>query len=635
MIDVHGKKALQEALKLAVDSLYCAEVDDIREAISLVVDTALGAPSKSNQSLTSRILSIPGFVDTYEDLPGMYEYLLSLKPEHSSRSHSRKATGSFYTPPDVVQFVVERCVETLCENSTPINPDDIRILDPAVGCGAFLIETADQLSGKLGIAKHQIAEHCLYGYDVDPIAVRIAGTLLSRPGMVSQSISDHISVGDSLLQESGKYDIVLGNPPWISLKGKHKSGTRDDTYISKVQQRFGGDTYRPNLMESFVRMAIDSLKPGGVNCFIVPDRLAANAQFAELRAAMLRDNDLREVVFRVPFDGVAADAMIYLLVKGDSRLSVSVSYWEQPGSCIQLLNSEILEAPGCAISHPGTFEEQALVNNMEAHSIVMCPEVARTATGFIGAAGAITSERISDSQVEVIRGRNVLPYRLDGCAYFNPDAGIVGGSNRREVLDASPKLFVRKTGLKIVAALCHQPVWPEQSVYQIWEATGGYSLYYIMAVLNSLCAQFYCRMRMLTNRDTIPQIKKIDLDRFPIPKIDFITPTFARKRRVDFLPELSDLIALEDFAKQEIANGRVDVLHDIIGDLSMKICNEELSSEVTAAMEVLVAALYHIDLNELRSVEVTPNEDRYIITLCDYNNPAVGDSSVWRNHHRR
>lgn len=609
MIDVHGKKALHEALKLAVDSLSTPNDIDIRDAISLVIDAALSAQSESNLPLLSQILTIPGFVDTQNDLPGMYEYLLSLKPEHSSRSHSRKATGSFYTPPDVVKFVVEQCIETLCENSTPINSDDIRILDPAVGCGAFLIETADQLSGKLGIAKHQIAEHCLYGYDVDPIAVRIAGTLLSRPGMVSQSISDHIRMGDSLTQESNKYDIVLGNPPWISLKGKHKSGTRDDTYITKVQEKFGGDTYRPNLMESFVRMAIDSLKPGGVNCFIVPDRLAANAQFAELRAAMLRDNDLREVVFRVPFDGVAADAMIYLLVKCDSRLSVSVSYWGEPGSCIQLKNSEILEAPGCAISHPGTFEEQALVNKMEAHSIAMCPEVARTATGFIGAAGAIASRRISDSQLEVIRGRNVLPYRLDGCAYFDPDSGIVGGSNRRDVLDAAPKLFVRKTGLKIVAALSHRPIWPEQSVYQIWEATGGYSLYYVMAVLNSSCAQFYCRMRMLTNRDTIPQVKKIDLDRFPIPKIDFITPTFARKRRVDFLPELSDLFALEDFAKQEIASGRMDVLHDIIGDLTRKMCFEELSSEVAAAMDVLVAALYRIDLNELRSLEVTSNED--------------------------
>ena len=592
MIDVSCMKALQEALKLAVDSL--SGPNDIRDAISLLVDAALSTESESNQPLSSQILSIPGFIETKEDLPGLYEYLLSLKPEHSSLSHSRKATGSFYTPPGVVKFVVNRCVEALLGNSHLINPNDIWILDPAVGCGGFLLETAAQLSEKLGVEKQQVVEHCLYGYDLDPIAVRIARTLLSRPGMVSQAISDHIRVGDSLLQEPGKYDIVLGNPPWISLKGKHKSGTRDDAYISKVQEKFGGDTYRPNLMESFVRMAIDSLKPGGVNCFIVPDRLAANAQFAELRAAMLRDNDLREIIFRVPFDGVAADAMIYLLVKSESKFSVSVSYWGQLGSCIQLSNLDILDSIGCSIFHPGTSEEKALVNKMESNSVALCPEVARTATGFIGAAGAITSERISNSQLEVIRGRNVLPYRLDGYAYFDPNAGIVGGTKRREVLDASPKLFVRKTGLKIIAALSHQGVWPEQSVYQIWEATGGYSLYYIMAVLNSSCAEFYCRMRMLTNRDTIPQIKKIDLDRFPIPKIDFITPTFARKRRAELLPALSDLEALAIYAEQEIASGRKDAIHDIISDLSNKICHEESNVEVVKAVDVLVAALYHV-----------------------------------------
>jgi len=610
VIDVYGKKALQEALKLAVDSLVGSNVDDIRGAISLVVDAALDVEPELNRPLASQIKSIPGFVDTCDDLPDLYEYLLSLKPEQSSRSHSRKATGSFYTPPDVVRFVVERCIETLCENTTHISPDDIRILDPAVGCGAFLLETAVQLSEKLGIERQYIAEHCLYGYDVDRIAVRIAGTLLSRPGMVSQPLINNIRVGDSLAQKSSKYDIVLGNPPWISLKGKHKSGTRDKDYINKVREKFGGDTYRPNLMESFVRMAIDSLKPGGVNCYIVPDRLAANTQFAELRSMMLRDNDLREVVFRVPFDGVAADAMIYLLVKGEGGSNVSLSYWGQPESHIQVAKLDCLNTPGCAIHYPGNDEEQILLHKMASHSVALCPEVARSATGFIAAAGAVTPGRISDSQIEVIRGRNVLPYRLDDCAYFDPAAGIIGGTYRREVLDASPKLFVRKTGLKIVVALSYQPVWPEQSVYQIWEATGGYSLYYILAVLNSLCAEFYCRMRMLTNRDTIPQIKKIDLDHFPIPKIDFTNPTFARKRRADFLPVLSELAALEDFAKQEIACGRIDVVHDIVSDLGKVLCHEQMSLDVLNAIDILVAALYRIDLNELKHVEETTNEVR-------------------------
>lgn len=594
MIDVSGRKAIQEALKLAGNSLSLSNHTDLSESISIVMDAALGYVNESSRLYTSQILSIPGFTNAQEDLPGLYEYLLSLKPNHSLSAFSRKATGSFYTHSTIVQYVVEQCLETLFENSPPPGLDDIRILDPAVGCGGFLLEAASQLSKKLKKNMQQIADCCLYGWDVDPIAVNVTRSLLSRHREPSQSVVNHIKTGDSLLQEIGMFDIVLGNPPWISLKGKHKSGTRDEIYISKIQKRFGGDTYRPNLMESFVRMAIENLKPGGVNCFIVPDRLAANAQFAGLRAMMLRDNDLREIIFRVPFDGVCADTMIYLLVKGKGRMNVNVSYWGQQESRVQVASLSFLHSSSSAIFHPGTSSEQSTLQEMEARSVALCPDVARTATGFIGASGAITSERIYESQLEVIRGRNILTYALQGCAYFDPAAGIVGGTKRTEVLGASPKLLVRKTGLRIIAAFCDQPVWPEQSVYQIWESKGGYSLYYIMAVLNSSSAEFYCRMRMLTNRDTTPQIKKIDLDRFPIPKIDFTTTTSDRKRRTELMPDKSDCNAVADFAKQEIDSGRMDVLHDIISDFGRQMCQGVPCGDVQKAIDILVAALYHL-----------------------------------------
>lgn len=51
----------------------------------------------------------------------------------------RKAGGVYYTPQYIVDYIVKNTVGKLCENKTPKQISNLRILDPACGSGSFLL----------------------------------------------------------------------------------------------------------------------------------------------------------------------------------------------------------------------------------------------------------------------------------------------------------------------------------------------------------------------------------------------------------------------------------------------------------------------------------------------------------------
>jgi Eco57I restriction-modification methylase len=130
-----------------------------------------------------------------EQLGGVYERLLDLRPAHAAGEASRrKATGSFYTPRALTEFVVRRTLAPLVEGASPEQILALRVLDPAMGSGAFLVAACRYLATAYEHAlcsdtgafpseitdadrtgfRRTIAQRCLFGVDVNPMAVQLA-----------------------------------------------------------------------------------------------------------------------------------------------------------------------------------------------------------------------------------------------------------------------------------------------------------------------------------------------------------------------------------------------------------------------------------------------------------------------------
>src|SRR6185295_3075943 len=85
-----------------------------------------------------------------------YETLLDFEPcvdrpaaRHGSRTRCdvtlrpgsgvRKSSGSFYTPQPIADYLVRRTLEPLVQGASPERILELRVVDPAMGSGAFLV----------------------------------------------------------------------------------------------------------------------------------------------------------------------------------------------------------------------------------------------------------------------------------------------------------------------------------------------------------------------------------------------------------------------------------------------------------------------------------------------------------------
>ena len=168
-----------------------------------------------------------------EELGSVYESLLELHavadPDTrtfaltAAAGSERKTTGSYYTPPELISRLLDSALDPVIEQSAR-QPDPqqamlrLKVLDPACGSGHFLIAAAHRIAARLASLREQAAEpspqssrealrdvaaHCLYGIDINPMAVELCKISLwlesNTPGRPLSFLDHHIVCGNSLL----------------------------------------------------------------------------------------------------------------------------------------------------------------------------------------------------------------------------------------------------------------------------------------------------------------------------------------------------------------------------------------------------------------------------------------------------
>lgn len=168
-----------------------------------------------------------------EELGSVYESLLELHPElnadagafrlSTAGGHERKTTGSYYTPTSLITCLLDSALDpVLDEAAAKDDPEaailNLKICDPACGSGHFLIAAAHRMAKRLaavrtgdeepspralGTALRDIVGHCIYGVDINPMAVELCKVNLWMealdPGRPLSFLDHHIKYGNSLL----------------------------------------------------------------------------------------------------------------------------------------------------------------------------------------------------------------------------------------------------------------------------------------------------------------------------------------------------------------------------------------------------------------------------------------------------
>lgn len=178
----------------------------------------------------------------------------------------RQTLGEFYTPTEVVNFILNRLEYT---SDRPIEHKDV--LDPSTGSGTFLVQAANRLVERLdrkGVPPKrslEIVQSRLHGLDLNPFAVNIAQINLVfqivdlykevkdtnpeysidnfkiyQTDSLKRGVDSKISGfhSDTIVRKyqeekqkadaikTSEYDIVIGNPPYVHYNDIQKDSVK-------------------------------------------------------------------------------------------------------------------------------------------------------------------------------------------------------------------------------------------------------------------------------------------------------------------------------------------------------------------------------------------------------------------------
>ncbi|GAA4372900.1 N-6 DNA methylase [Nocardioides caricicola] len=233
---------------------------------------ALNRAKISNQNLLRAISYLSQLPDTAtgtlrpvdyknlgsEELGSVYEALLEYVPnvqdDHTTftltvkAGNARKTTGSYYTPTELVEVVLDQSLNPLLDEAVG-EPDPeaailaITVCDPACGSGHFLVAAARRIARRLAMvrsgdpeptvenlrdAMREVVAHCIYGVDLNDLAAELAKISLwleaLTPGRPLAFLDAHIKVGNGLIGATPA--LLADNIPdvaFTAIKGDDKA----------------------------------------------------------------------------------------------------------------------------------------------------------------------------------------------------------------------------------------------------------------------------------------------------------------------------------------------------------------------------------------------------------------------------
>jgi hypothetical protein len=190
------------------------------------------------QSLPLRDMTPEHFGAAHEALTGY-----ALRGRDVISTSDRRARGVHFTPRAMTEPIVRKTLEPLFAIVPPERTLELRVCDPAVGAGAFLVELVRQLGQRvlaaggastMDEAKRLAAIHCAYGVDIcrwGVTATKLALRLECRADrMPLDWLDDNVKHGDAL--------VGLTND---QIKASHWDAKRapKDIFEASARERIG------------------------------------------------------------------------------------------------------------------------------------------------------------------------------------------------------------------------------------------------------------------------------------------------------------------------------------------------------------------------------------------------------------
>ena len=487
----------------------------------------------------------------------------------------RKAEGIYYTPTDIVDYIVKNTVGEVLQNKKLKDVEKIKILDPACGSGSFLLKAFDTIDiyyrkrdkqynqNKLDTisdfsTKTKIMQDNIYGVDLDKKAVEIAQLNLllkiaetrERLPELNKNIRNGNSVIDDIkiagekafkwdeefksIIDGNGFDIVIGNPPYVSF-GLGRTGK-----LSSIDQKYfyseflNSAEYKISTYALFIELAIRLTKQNGYVGLIIPDSFLVGRYFSKIRKYILESCLIKKIVlFENDFweSGDVGFPVIIILAKNNNsklRGNNKVEIISCP------MPEDLARKQYISISSDQSIFEKSFRNRFRLvfdkknakilekidNESVPLEEYVDFHHGIrskIGRDKIISNKNEGKNWVKgLIHSNEINRFSLNYEGNFILiDKNLLFSGGWDKSLIEQEKILIRRTGDKLIATIDNSGLYHTNAlIYGVKK--GQCDLRTILALLNSDLVNFYYRQTTMKAGRLFPQVEIDTINQLPI-----------------------------------------------------------------------------------------------------------------------
>ena len=494
---------------------------------------------------------IPGLI--YEQLL-RFDNLYQVEGDLQPSNRNKKTTGVYYTPPVLAQRIITKVWNVYCDQSKNGEFQFPIVLDLTCGTGVFthlmidlFLEVSKQRNYIEEAAIFDVILNNLHGIDIDNSAIEllkiiIAFKLINKSDRftyaeISKILDEKFRVQNILfLKDHDKtYDIILSNPPYVSLYSRQSAKTSVD---SKTAKKIATDSIghskqkRRNLSMYILDFGFRYTKEMGLFAFI-HDINFFERPFDNIRTDSTQHFHPSQIEINIAgFSGVNSGQTIVLMEKSVTDVKKKILVEDFQDAKIYSISVEQFKK-GAVFIDETRFSKMA---KLETYPKLVDFVQIRTGVNIGGSFEKfIFEKKISSDYYPFavsgsITGRyeplapatSFIRFDIEFQNEMNKVARFEGNSNRIVLGNLSrftgEKIFLRQSDDRLCATFVPHEVVAPYSMFVIYQSD-VYPLKFILALLNSTFLTSYAKYTGIirNSRGKQPQIRKAGLLTLPIP----------------------------------------------------------------------------------------------------------------------
>lgn len=334
-----------------------------------------------------------------------------------------------------------------------------------------------------------------------------------------QNLSSPFFDADWMFGVTDGFDVVIGNPPYISVRTKAFDKTLKPYYSGNFKLAVG----QYDLYVLFIEKAKEVVNANGVLCYIVPTRLLSNENFMKTRDFLEEQLPVQLFVnAEAPFESANVEANIMLCQNGANEYVKSYHFDTTTQVFIfdTLINRDRIKEMPFHI-YPFVYDDVTLnlfsrIQNSEVTHLEKWMDIIR---GFeCGYKDSCISPVLGSHKL--IKAEAIKPYvlQVDEVLFCNPDFTNTTKFKTEDVFCTPLRLLTKFCSGVISFAVDTANYCNTNSVYNcLLHDTNDYK--FLLAVLNSKLTTFWFNVGFMNIDGIFPHIQKNQLEAIPIPHV--------------------------------------------------------------------------------------------------------------------